>query len=433
MPVVVVLILTDRQSALVHGHIPPNLQPFRQLDRQDAEALLRRSLCVPGSFIVRWSTSSLGSIVISLRIREVTLSDDNVVHYLIKQANNGHAFYLNPASQFPSLHDLLAHHQNHADGLPSNLVAPCCCHPTADNKKVDPWAFESSTVSLKEKFGIGNLMDLYHADLTCEGGSPKSVTVKRYGHEGQEQFFREVSVMKTLHHKNVLELYGMVSEPPRYYYLVFEPVKCTLHQHVCKDSAKVRALENPLKLETTDVGLQICCGMAYLHKEGYLHRHLTASSVCVQRTRRLQLHCLICDLHSACEIGHEATATCRFSDISALPKKWMAPEAILNNVFSRKSDVWSFGILMMEIVSGGVEPYPGLTDEDVLDRLLQGYRMPQPADDCDYQVFQLIQSCWEMDPLERRTFYDLLLEYDHLRKAYQKIVDAEKDSLYGDI
>ena len=87
MPVVVVLILTDRQSALVHGHIPPNLQPFRQLDRQDAEALLRRSLCVPGSFIVRWSTSSLSSIVISLRIREVTLSDDNVVHYLINQSS----------------------------------------------------------------------------------------------------------------------------------------------------------------------------------------------------------------------------------------------------------------------------------------------------------------------------------------------------------
>lgn len=404
------------------------LQPFRGLKRQEAEALLRRSLCIPGSFIIRWSDSSLGNIVISVRVREVKLSDD-VAHYLVRKTSGGQTFYLTPDHPFPSFHDLLAHHRDTADGLESNLVAPCCCHPTADKTDVNPWEFKVTSLSLKEVFLSGDMMDLYHADLTRAPEDSVPVMVKRYDGKFQTQFSHEVSVLKQLRNKNVLEFYGLTSTPV--YYMISESVQCTLLQHVQQEQPIDRAHQNWLKLETTAIGSQVCSGMEYVHMENYLHRRLSASAVCVNCNKWGHVHCLIGDFSGACEVGDEADSKFEDPDIGTLSIKWMAPEAISSKTFSRKCDVWSFGVLMMEVLSGGEEPYPQLPDELLLHKLMSGYRIPQP--DCDYRVFHLVQNCWEIEASQRRTFHELFLAFNGLQRQYQTIVDSERDSPYRNV
>ena len=65
---------------------------------------------------------------------------------------------------------------------------------------------------------------------------------------------------------------------------------------------------------------------------------------------------------------------------SPLPIKWMAIESIRYNIFTTKSDVWSFGIFMWELFTLGETPYPGIeVDDSFIDKLVNGYLMLQPT------------------------------------------------------
>ncbi len=103
---------------------------------------------------------------------------------------------------------------------------------------------------------------------------------------------------------------------------------------------------------------QVAQGMAYLEKHGYVHRDLAARNVLVGKT----LNVKVADFglsRSVVEDEYVAHEGAKF------PIKWTAPEACLTNAFSTKSDVWSFGVLISELVTYGRIPYPGMNNHEV--------------------------------------------------------------------
>lgn len=68
-----------------------------------------------------------------------------------------------------------------------------------------------------------------------------------------------------------------------------------------------------------------------------------------------------------------------------IPVKWVAMEALFDNLFTTQSDVWSFGILLWEIFSFGGSPYPGIALQDIFKLLKSGYRMQRPKQ-CPQQM-----------------------------------------------
>lgn len=88
------------------------------------------------------------------------------------------------------------------------------------------------------------------------------------------------------------------------------------------------------------------------------------------------------------------------------PIKWTAPEAANYSKFSIKSDVWSFGILLTELVTYGRIPYPGMTNAEVLHQVEHGYRMPCPPN-CPDRLYDIMLECWHSDPMKRPTFETL--------------------------
>jgi proto-oncogene tyrosine-protein kinase Ret len=83
-----------------------------------------------------------------------------------------------------------------------------------------------------------------------------------------------------------------------------------------------------------------------------------------------------------------------------VPVKWMAPESILERLYTSASDVWSFGVLCWEVYSLGETPYRGMRAEQVLLAVESGFRM--------------IERCWALEPSERPTFKRIHVEYDRL-------------------
>ena len=95
------------------------------------------------------------------------------------------------------------------------------------------------------------------------------------------------------------------------------------------------------------------------------------------------------------------------------PIKWTAPEGLAYNRFTTKSDVWAFGILLWEIATYGMSPYPGVELTEVYQLLESGYRMECPPG-CPSRIYDLMKQCWNWEAVERPTFHDIHFAMEHM-------------------
>ncbi|NWH73433.1 BLK kinase, partial [Piaya cayana] len=157
-------------------------------------------------------------------------------------------------------------------------------------------------------------------------------------------------------------------------------------------------------------------GMAYIERMNSIHRDLRAANILVSET----LCCKIADFGLARIIENEYLA----QEGAKFPIKWTAPEAINFGVFTIKSDVWSFGILLTEIITYGRIPYPGMTNPEVIRNLERGYRMPCP-DMCPTELYNIILKCWRNKPEDRPTFEYLQSVLEDFYTATEKQYEPE--------
>jgi serine/threonine protein kinase len=139
--------------------------------------------------------------------------------------------------------------------------------------------------------------------------------------------------------------------------------------------------------------------MAFLESKNYIHRDLAARNVLVGEDNVVK----IADFGLARAIPddvYEAQVGAKY------PVKWTALEAIFYNKYTIKSDVWSFGILLAELITYGRIPYPGMQNAEVIQMLNRGHRMECPSN-CPEELYDLMLQCWNEDPHKRPTFESL--------------------------
>lgn len=112
-----------------------------------------------------------------------------------------------------------------------------------------------------------------------------------------------------------------------------------------------------------------------------------------------------------------------------LPIKWLAIECMTHQVYTTQSDVWSFGILLFEIVSLGGTPYPSLQTAKLLTSLQEGYRMEKPKH-CGPNLYDLMLCCWNENPKERPNFKKIYSRLQEIARKEENLVDL--DSIFND-
>ncbi|CAB1449187.1 unnamed protein product [Pleuronectes platessa] len=381
------------------GWVPSNyITPVNSLEkhswyhgpvsRSAAEYLL--SSLINGSFLVRESESSPGQLSISLRY------EGRVYHYRINTSSDGKV-YVTSESRFATLAELVHHHSTVADGLVTTLhyPAPKCNKPTVYGVSPihDKWEMERTDITMKHKLGGGQYGEVYVGvwkkyNLTVAVKTLKEDTME------VEEFLKEAAVMKEVKHPNLVQLLGVCTlEPPFYIVTEYMPHGNLLDYLRECDKEEVNAVV------LLYMATQISSAMEYLEKKNFIHRDLAARNCLVGENHVVK----VADFGlSRLMTGDTYTAHAG----AKFPIKWTAPESLAYNTFSIKSDVWAFGVLLWEIATYGMSPYPGIDLSQVYDLLEKGYRMEQP-EGCPPKVYELMRACWQWSPLDRPSFAEI--------------------------
>ncbi|NXS55314.1 HCK kinase, partial [Brachypteracias leptosomus] len=360
---------------------------FKGISRKDAERLLLGPGNVVGSFMIRDSETTKGCYSLSVRDREDG-QGGSVKHYKIRTLDSG-GFYISPRSSFETLQELVQHYKGQSDGLCQKLTQPCCMPKPQQPWEKDAWEIPRESLRLERKLGAGQFGEVWMA--TYNRHTRVAVKTMKPGSMSVSAFLQEANMMKTLQHDKLVKLHAVVTrEEPIYIITEFMEKGSLLDFLKSKEGNK-----QPLP-KLIDFSAQIAEGMAFIEKRNYIHRDLRAANILVSAL----LVCKIADFGLA-RVIEDDEYTAR--EGAKFPIKWTAPEAIYYGSFTIKSDVWSFGVLLTEIITYGRIPYPGMSSVEVIKALERGYRMPRP-ETCPEELYDIMMRCWKMRPEDRPTF-----------------------------
>ena len=332
-----------------------------------------------GSYLIRESESRQGRYALSVRDK------DRVRHYKIHQSEKfGREFFITARAKFETLQDLVTYYQQDADGLCVNLKSPCVVAADVETDR--------SHIKFVRKLMSGEFTEVWEG--IWNDTTPVAVkTLIPNQNITVGEFFSSAKLMKKLMHPNLVHLYALCSKEEPVFIITELMKHGSLLEYLCGEG---KSLKHP---QLIDIAAQVATGMAYLEKQDVIHCNLKARNIQVGEG----MLCKVANFELARQVIVEANVPRTWENFAM---KWAAPESALFSRFSTKSDVWSFGVILYEIITYGRPPYPGMTNGEVLDKTEQGYRMPQPPG-CPEKLYDMMLKCWRKDPKDRPTFITL--------------------------
>ncbi|XP_031953306.1 angiopoietin-1 receptor isoform X2 [Corvus moneduloides] len=296
---------------------------------------------------------------------------------------------------------------------------------------------EWNDIKFQDVIGEGNFGQVLKARIKKDGLRMDAAIkrMKEYASKDDHRDFAgELEVLCKLgHHPNIINLLG-ACEHRGYLYLAIEYAP---HGNLLDFLRKSRVLETDPAFAIANstastlssqqllhFAADVARGMDYLSQKQFIHRDLAARNILVGENYVAKIADF--GLSRGQEVYVKKT-------MGRLPVRWMAIESLNYSVYTTNSDVWSYGVLLWEIVSLGGTPYCGMTCAELYEKLPQGYRLEKPLN-CDDEVYDLMRQCWKEKPYERPSFAQILVSLNRMledRKTYVNTTLYEKFTYAG--
>lgn len=334
-------------------------------------------------------------------------------------SNFSHNFDLSPATLY----------NPRARRALSNRYEPDFLSSLSEHSK---WEFPRHHLRFIGILGEGCFGQVWKCEAMNITGSDEPVivavkTLKENATEKEKkELLSELGVMKLINpHPNVVTLLGSCTDRDPLF-VIMEFVPFGKLQTYLRESRVERSYGNLhgsskhlTSRDLTSFAYQVAKGMEYLSSKGIIHRDLAARNVLVGENKT----CKVADFGFARDVITNHVYE-RKSE-GRLPIRWMAPESLYDNIFTVKTDVWSFGIVMWEIVTLGSTPYPGLAAAEVMRRVRDGYRLEKP-EHCKREMYNIMYYCWDPDPNERPSFSELTCLLDKLLVSENDYIELDR-------
>lgn len=266
----------------------------------------------------------------------------------------------------------------------------------------------------------GTFGRVYRGLYTDANGKDEQVFVKTVTDQASavqiSVLLHEGLSMYGLNHKNILTVRAVSVEQHAEPFLLYPYNNSKNLKKFLQNCKTTESISYTLTTrEIIDMTLQIVNGMQYLHKNRHLHRDVAARNCLVDPQLKIQIadNALSRDLFPS-------DYHC-LGDNKNRPIKWMAVESLECKKFSTASDVWSFGVLLWELLTLCQQPYADIDPFEMSAYLQDGFRLTQPIN-CPDELFTVMACCWALAPNERPTFSQLSVFLNEFNNQLVKFV-----------
>eukprot|EP00117_Sycon_ciliatum_P038911 scpid80205/ scgid28838/ Tyrosine-protein kinase Fer; Proto-oncogene c-Fer; p94-Fer len=288
------------------------------------------------------------------------------------------------------------------------------------------------SVKLISVLGEGNFGKVWKAewlDRIIAAKAPKAQADPNW----KKAFLDECQIVQSLKHPNIISVYSVVEERGHPYLLMEYAPKGSLLTLVQKIPVYEK---NNIRRTLYKMAADIADAMAYLQANKVVHRDLAARNILVMSdytckisdfglTRNLLKYSNVLQQsvgYQRYTILTQEYAYVRSNPDGPFPIRWTAPEAFYGSATSQ-SDVWSFGIVLWEMLTFGRSPYDGIANEALHDILIASpYNRLEKPQGCLEELYSIMMATWAIEPLQRPVF---ALIRDRLMEIIRLLAAAE--------
>ncbi|KAM1172664.1 hypothetical protein ACFX2I_022729 [Malus domestica] len=292
-----------------------------------------------------------------------------------------------------------------------------CDSDNLNNPKIEPTKAEAEAIAkglqtirnddLEEirELGSGTYGAVYHGKWKGSDIAIKRIKSSCFAGKPSERerliadFWKEALILSSLHHPNVVSMYGIVRNGP-------DGSLATVTEFMVNGSLKQFLQKKDRTIDRRKrfiIAMDAAFGMEYLHGKNIVHFDLKCENLLVNMRDPQRPVCKIGDLGLS-KVKQQTLVSGGVR--GTLP--WMAPELLSgkSNMVTEKIDVYSFGIVMWELLTGE-EPYTDMHCASIIGGIVNNTLRPQIPTWCDPEWKSLMESCWASDPSHRPSFSEI--------------------------
>ncbi|CAB4026082.1 ephrin type-B receptor 1 isoform X4, partial [Paramuricea clavata] len=272
---------------------------------------------------------------------------------------------------------------------------------------------DRNSIKFETIIGGGQFGDVYKGEMKLPEHLATKVAIKTLkpgaSNKDRTDFVIEASVMGQFKNLNVITLEGVVTKSTPYLTVTEFMENGSLYKYLKENDGILN------QLQRLGMARGVASGMEYLAGMHFVHRDLAARNVLVNDN----LTCKVADFGLSRDLDNTEDSEYE-SQGGKIAVRWTAPEAITYLKFSTASDIWSYGILLWEIMSFAEKPYRNWRNGEVVIWVNQGYRLPPPMT-CPKTVHELMKECWMTDRTKRPPFKEIVRIIDEWIKYPEKL------------